>query len=108
MKLPGPDSVYELKITLPLIAAVEKEQGGLYLMAEKLLEGALPLSQTIGALKIIYRHADCKEAEEILDAYLLQQPCSDLLAEVLVEILEPMEKLGALPLGEAPAGKELT
>lgn len=102
--LPGD---YTLKISLKLIAAIEKDHGSLYRMAENLLEQSLPFSTMAAILKIIYRYAGCKMPEDELDDFILRQPCAELLGTILLEILEPVERLGAiLPGEEHPAPKK--
>ncbi len=86
--LQGTDKNYPLTISLPLITALEEAHGSLYQIAEGLLDKSLPLSAMIDMLKIIYRHAGC----EIADEFILQQPCTEILITVLLDILEPVER----------------
>lgn len=99
--LPGFDkSSYPLKITLSFISETEEAYGSLYKIAESLLDKSLPLSTMIGILKIIYRHAGCKVPEAELDPFFLRQPCTELLTSVLLDILEPIDRMGAITPGE--------
>jgi hypothetical protein len=98
--LPGDGQSHPLKISLKLIADIEENQGSLYQMAESLLDKSLPLGALIGVLKILYRHAGCGMTEERLDDFLLRQPCTELLTSVLLDILGPIDRLGAVQPGE--------
>ena len=99
--LPGSDqSSYSLKITLSLISKMEKAYGSLYQIAESLLDKSLLLSTMIGILKMFYRHAGCKVPEAELDDFFLRQPCTELLTSVLLDILEPIDRMGAITSGE--------
>lgn len=101
--LPGYDQPsYPLRITLSLIAEMEGTYGSIYQMAENLLDKSLPLSTIIGVLKMLYRHAGCGISEDVLDDFLLRQPCTELLTSVLLTILEPIEQLGDMTLNSLP------
>jgi len=101
--LPGLDQPsYPLRITLSLIAEMEGTYGSLYQLAESLLDKSLPLSTIIGVLKMIYRHAGCGISEDALDDFLLRQPCTELLTSVLLDILEPIERLESMTLEPLP------
>ena len=101
--LPGYDQPsYPLRITLSLIAEMEGTYGSIYQMAENLLDKSLPLSTIIGVLKMLYRHAECEISEDVLDDFLLQQPCTELLTSVLLDILEPIERLESITLESLP------
>ena len=91
---------YPLKITLSLISEMEEAYGSLYQIAESLLDKSLPLSTMIGILKMLYHHAGCKIPEVELDDFFLRQPCTELLTSVLLDILEPIDRMGAITPGE--------
>lgn len=92
--LQGPDKTYNLKTSLNLIAAVEADYGSLYALAEDLLEKTLPLSEMVEIVKVLYRHAGCVKP---LDEFLLQQPCTEILINFLMEVIGPVERVGAPP-----------
>jgi hypothetical protein len=94
ISLTGPDRVYTLKPSLQLIAALEGEYGSLYLLAEDLLEKSLPLSEMVEIVKALYRHAGC---DDVLDGFLLQQPCTEILITFLLEVLGPIERVATPP-----------
>ena len=99
--LSGSDQAsYQLKITLSLISEMEEAYGSLYKIAESLLDKSLPLSSMIGILKMLYRYAGCKIPEAELDDFFLRQPCTELLTSVLLDILEPIDRMGAITPGE--------
>lgn len=103
--LPEPEGSYTLKISLALIAAIENNHGSIYQLAEKLLDKSLGLAVIISVLKSVYRAAGRDVAEE----FLLQQPCAELLTSVLLDILGPVERLGAVQPGEpSPAAKSVS
>jgi len=94
ISLQGPDKVYALKPSLELIAALESEHGSLYLLADELLDKTLPLSEMVEVVQTLYRHAGCDAA---LDEFLLQQPCTEILINFLLEVLGPIERAAAPP-----------
>lgn len=94
--LPGLDQSYPLKISLQLITDLERVHGSIYGIAEKLLEETLTLSAMMGILKTLYRHAGCESTEEALEEIVLRETNGELLATVLLDILAPIERLGAL------------
>jgi hypothetical protein len=94
ISLTGPDKVYALHTSLPLIVALENEYGSLYLLAEDLLEKSLPLSEMVEIVKVLYRHAGC---DDEIDRFLLQQPCTEILINFLLEVLGPIERVAAHP-----------
>ena len=98
--LSGPDKPYSFKVSLKLISELEGGYGSLYQMAEDLLNQSFPLSSMAGVLKVLFRHAGCAVEENILDDFIIQQPCADILASVLLDILGPVERLGAVTTGE--------
>jgi len=100
--LPGTGQSYPLKISLQLIAEIEGGYGSLYQLAENLLDESLPFSTVAGILKTLYRHAGCKMTEEALDDFILRQPGAELLTAVLLEILEPIDRMGAVMPGGDP------
>jgi hypothetical protein len=93
--LPGAGQPYPLKVSLQLIDDIEKNHGSLYQIAAGLLDKSLPLSALVTILKTFYRHAGCKLEEAVLDDFLLGQPCTDMLASVLLDIFGPIDRMEA-------------
>jgi hypothetical protein len=105
--LQGPDRDYPVKITLGLVADLEKKYGSLYQIAEGLIAKNMPLSTIADMLKTVYRAAGCDTEEKTLDAFLVRQPCADIFAAFLLDILSPLENMGGVMLGERrPARKK--
>ena len=86
--LQGHDRTYTLKPDLSLIAALESEYGSLYQLAEDLLDKSLPLSEMVEIVRALYKHAGCGAD----DAFLLQQPCAEMLIGFLLDVLGPVER----------------
>lgn len=104
--LPGPCKEYSLHVSLNVVQEAEKEHGSLYLLGEKVLARTIAVSESIQILKFFYMQAGYAEDMQILDNYLLRQNCLELLTSVLLAILNPMQKLGAL--SEIAPGEALT
>lgn len=98
--LPTPDGTASLKISLALVAEIEKNHGSIYQLAEKMLDKSLGLAAIVSILQSAYRAAGCA----VTDEFLLRQDCAEILTSVLLDILSPIERLGAVQPGEgAPA-----
>jgi hypothetical protein len=95
--LPGAGQGYSFKASLRLVAEVEGKYGGLHQIAERLLDKSLTLTAMVGILGIAYRHSGCGAAEDELGEFLLRQPCTQLLTSVLLDILEPVDRLADEP-----------
>lgn len=94
--LPVPDGGCPLKVSLELITELENEYGSLYQVSEDILSQSMSVSRMAGFLKMLYRHAGCDVPEE----WLLKQSSTDLLVTFLLSVLEPIDKIGAVLLGE--------
>jgi len=92
--LPKEDGVGALPVapTAALVRKMEESHGSLYVMTDRLIDGSLPLSSIIEILKIVYRHAGSETPDGVLDEFILQQPCTEMLSSVLLGILQPVEK----------------
>lgn len=95
--LPTSNQAYPLKISLQFISEIENAYGSIYRLAEGLVDRSLSLTVIVGILKLAYRHAGCEITEEVI----LRQPCTELLTSILLDILGPVDRLGAVLPGEA-------
>ena len=83
---------YPFRNSLKLVAEIEGKYGGIYQIAERLLDKTLTLTAMIAILRIAYRYSGCGMTEEELNEFLLRQPCTELLTSVLLVILEPIDR----------------
>ena len=74
-------------ISLDMIDLIEDSYGSLYQIAENLINNVLPQKNIKGILNIIGCNDDNLSDEE-------------LLINILLDILEPIDSLGAISLGE--------
>lgn len=93
--LPLPSGGLKLFTTLALVEALEVDRS-LLKTAERLISRDLKVTEALDILRACYRHAGYALDDSALDAFLLEQTPSLLLAEVLVAILAPLAAMGAL------------
>lgn len=93
--LPLPLGNVKLAPTLALVEGLERDRS-LLKTAELLISRELKVIEVLAVLRACYRHAGCTLDDAALDAFLLEQTPSLLLAEVLVAILAPLAAMGAL------------
>jgi hypothetical protein len=100
----GPDAEYALCINLDLVEKLEKKGGSLFKIADQLVQKELSMSEILQLLCVAYKAAGCETVASDLSDYLLlrsKRAPSSLLSDILVEILSPAAKLGAVKAGEA-------
>jgi len=93
--LPGPEGPYATPLNLALVEALEQDANLLH-VAEKLTAREMKLGDIVVLLMRIYRHAGCTLTGEDLSAFLLTQAPATLLADVLLTVLTPLAKAGAI------------
>ena len=104
MMLPGPKRDYALNLNLRLVETMEQE-GSLMDLAENLTAGRVKQEDLFLRLKIVYQAAGCLLPLEALRRFLAEDKPPPILAEVLLGILTPLLKMGAVLPGEERAAR---
>ena len=82
----------------------KKKAGSLFKLADQLVQRELSLSEILQVLEVVYTVAGITMPD--VTSFLLRQsvrPPAQVLSEVLVHILTPAVRMGAVETGEAPA-----
>lgn len=99
--LPSPQGDVAVKINLDLVERLEKKGGSLFKIADQLVQKELPLSDILQLLLVAYASPD-HERQSLAD-YILKQspkPPAQILSEILLHILTPSQRMGAIQSGE--------
>jgi hypothetical protein len=102
--LPTPDGGCSLPINLDLVEKLEKKAGSLFKLADQLVQRELTLSEILQVLEVVYGAAGILVPD--VASFLLRQstrPPAQILSEVLVHILTPAARMGAVETGERDA-----
>lgn len=97
--LPGIGQNYVLPVTLALAEALE-EKTTVLKAAELLVARDMKLAEVLEHLRACYALAGCDTPQERLDAHLLTQSPSLLLADIFCAVLAPASAMGAVTPGE--------
>jgi hypothetical protein len=105
--LPAPSGELRLDLTLDLVEKLEDTGGSLFKTADMLVDKTLPLTDIVRLLRVAYAQAgfDGNIAEFLLAA---RTPPALLLKDILLGILAPLHRMGAVADGENDLGETIT
>jgi hypothetical protein len=106
MMLPAPAGPLPLKLNLELVEALEEAGGSLLKLADRLVAHELKIGEMLPLLRLCYRRAGCALEGEALESFILSRTPAALTASLLMNILSPLQDMGAVAVGE-PARRGL-